>query len=1083
MSDDDVRVSSTLYNLAGPEEGRVDYLKSLLIGAVTQEVPSISEAITLGYLRGPAIRYRSFLHWAQNNTDFQTTFGETSGTIGLAPSVDRTIVKTAVNDTLTGMEVDTIDRAEVNQGKVRFWVLRYAAENDPDLPVPRPNPPYSGDDTYTYDEGTNEVVLTRSSGDQTFNPSSPAFDPEALYLYVKYTPCVPYAEAAIDYGSTDVLVEEVDPDPDFSSPWLRMDDCTTGVEEATVTAHDELDRTYSDARPPVHVDYTPFDTDVSEPTKYDHFISNSAPAEDIDGSQYSIRTHKEFWVTYVVDTRDVELSNTDTDIGGGVIRTDIITRTEEYLRRVREVRISTQKITWKTLLSPRWFIYLYESGTPALDAEMEAEAPGEAEGFYPPIPFRIDNETVGTLQQTATRWRIHIGALDFTWDEDKYDMLFDVDERDVQVSHYDGSDPSKPAHWVSVKWISSPIANQHYVESRPKDDDSTISGVEGRDEVDFDIEVDYPLYRVFTDTTDTHPGFYRVRVQAAVPTSPYDNEWEVLSGPTQFLERPTPSDYGYNPDMADVYAVARKAFKKAYGSKYDTVLESVLENDSLGNIDHAYAVFGVSFNVQENSCRKYIYRMLEHMFEGAPGGEDEAPDFMEQYTAANSSWDVWDDWYNLTHDEDGEQITEWTDDTGTHHAEPPPEPVRVELPTIPWKTLTVESIVDGESNYKNTIKWAFINRTTGSGLLTKTAEEGGLPADAGDLWWSIEADPFDGWDTPDEYLLLNNVVTLNWQKSATHWEKLTVSGMTHTNHIYGDHSITHTAKESVNWTRKTYSIDEEGVEIVTDTMEYQESPFIIPMHGQVYRDMPMKDATQMATACTFLVFNSYSIVEEPWYDSTWFAVIKMIVIIVFTIAAIILLPGAGLGIAGSTIEGLAIGAGVGATTALVIGALADILVGTALAYFASWLAVEIFGKKVGGVVGAILGLALGTFAAGGTEATEKLFSTAEGWTSITMALGNGASVAMQIQAEEIMRETAKLMEKSSADLAKLQKQFNEEFGKNRIDPNLVSQYINELLEKPGVFLERTLMTGSDIVEATHAQVDDFVENRLRLVLP
>jgi hypothetical protein len=47
----------------------------------------------------------------------------------------------------------------------------------------------------------------------------------------------------------------------------------------------------------------------------------------------------------------------------------------------------------------------------------------------------------------------------------------------------------------------------------------------------------------------------------------------------------------------------------------------------------------------------------------------------------------------------------------------------------------------------------------------------------------------------------------------------------------------------------------------------------------------------------------------------------------------------------------------------------------------------------------------------------------------------------------------------------------------------VSQLLNELAEKPEVFLQRTLMTGSDIVNATLAQVDDFVEDRLRLVLP
>jgi hypothetical protein len=1098
-SDDDVKVSSTLYNLAGPETNRVDFLKSLIVGA-TQQQTSIAQALNKGYLTGPAIRYRSFLHWAENDPGFLATFGVTSGVFGPSPSVDFDVVQTQLMAELglAPHTVSSIERADVGPGKISFWALRYAADTDPTLPVPKLNPPYSGDNTYSYDAGANEITVHRPGGvTEHYTPSSPAFDPALQYLYVKFTPCIPASEDAIVPGTLTTLADG-DPDPSWAF-WLRMPDSTAGVYTATLTATDALDSTYSDGRTPEHTDYTPISTPASEPTEYSHYIVNVYGGVDTDGAQYSIRTHKEFSVTWVVDTR-VETTVTTVTLGGGVTQTNTFTRTTEYLRKVRQVQESTQKVIWKTLLPARWFIYQYGSGNDDLDDQMEDPTPGSAQAFYPPIPLRIDNKTVGPLQKVATRWLIHVGSLGFTWDADKYDMsVYFSGARDVQVSLHDGSEPEKPAHWVSVKWISSPGAGLHYVESRPVDSDATISTTTGRDDVDLDIEVDYPLYRVFSEATAGKPGFYRVRKQSTSPPSPYSNQWEVLSGPSPLLEKPSPDAYGYDSvNMPNTYAVAKRAFRKAYGTKFDETLKSVLDNDSIGEIDYAYAVFGVSLNVKENACRKYIYRFLEHMLGQAAGGPTEADDFMAQYLAAYESQSAWKSWWDTAHSDPSDRTIPYvdysdsSDGVDAHAAAPPSEPVQVPYPVIPWKSLTVESVVGGVSGYKSQIHWAFIDRTRGTGVLGKPGSEGGGYAKPGELWWTVEDDPFPAITAdpasevpgaPKEYADLNNQVTLNWQVSATHWEQLTVTGMHHENHIYKKYMISYTAKESVNWTKRTHTVDGDGVPVETITGDYEESGFIFPLHGGVYREMSIVDATQMATACTFLVFNSYTVVQHPWYTSTWFRVIVIIVIVIIAVAAALNTGGASLGVAGSFLSAGATTATLSGSVILIIGALADILTGMALSYAATWIATKAFGEKVGSIVGILLGLALGTVYAGGLDALMKVFSTPDGLLAVGMALGNGVAKILQMQAQETMEATVQKMAKYSEKLAKIQELYNKEFGANRIDPNKVSQLLNELAEKPEVFLQRTLMTGSDIVNATLAQVDDFVEDRLRLVLP
>ena len=51
-------VSSVVYNMAGPEENRANYLKTLVISnVISDHDTSMSNTITQGYLGGPVLSY------------------------------------------------------------------------------------------------------------------------------------------------------------------------------------------------------------------------------------------------------------------------------------------------------------------------------------------------------------------------------------------------------------------------------------------------------------------------------------------------------------------------------------------------------------------------------------------------------------------------------------------------------------------------------------------------------------------------------------------------------------------------------------------------------------------------------------------------------------------------------------------------------------------------------------------------------------------------------------------------------------------------------------------------------------------
>lgn len=70
-SDEQVVVESSVYNLAGDEKGRPNYLQTLITRNILSGTKdSISQTLQTGYLHGPGIALRNFYQWAEDPANF-----------------------------------------------------------------------------------------------------------------------------------------------------------------------------------------------------------------------------------------------------------------------------------------------------------------------------------------------------------------------------------------------------------------------------------------------------------------------------------------------------------------------------------------------------------------------------------------------------------------------------------------------------------------------------------------------------------------------------------------------------------------------------------------------------------------------------------------------------------------------------------------------------------------------------------------------------------------------------------------------------------------------------------------------------
>lgn len=490
-----------------------------------------------------------------------------------------------------------------------------------------------------------------------------------------------------------------------------------------------------------------------------------------------------------------------------------------------------------------------------------------------------------------------------------------------------------------------------------------------------------------------------------------------------------------------------RAYKKATGSNYDKLVASIADNDSIGDIDYAYAVYAVSLNTKEKSSLKYVYKFFQTMFSQGAGGTAAYAAWQISWNIANNSALAWQSWKEAQSD-------------SANPLYGAPEPAQIPYPPVPTKKLNLKS---STYNFNMTITWTSMNETVTAGL-------GKVGARVGDLWWTegstvLRTEILYGGRDHDALVgtrdIIEEYVALHWQDEADSYRTMQIGGLYHKNTIYKGKGVGTRAKNAIN--------------------DAEESGFLIPLHEGILKSMSLKDSTQMSTACTYLVFNCYTVTKQKWYTSSWFKVVIIVAAILITVFTAGAGAGASAGLLGTA---AAVGAALGfaGTIAIIVGTIANAIAAMILTQIITAGATALFGDKVGMIVGtiaSIIAVSAGSSYMSGQSLSAGFsnLATAENIMRLTVAAGGGMAQYIGAETREIVEETQKMLADYASKEAEVLSAYEQNLGLGRVqfDPMELTDATKYsfIPEASDVFLNRTLLTGSEIASMTNDLLTNF----------
>lgn len=494
----------------------------------------------------------------------------------------------------------------------------------------------------------------------------------------------------------------------------------------------------------------------------------------------------------------------------------------------------------------------------------------------------------------------------------------------------------------------------------------------------------------------------------------------------------------------ELLPLVKKATRKAINGRYTDIVSKVEENPDLKDIDYAYMVFGVSINVKENACRRYIYEFFQNALLTTGPTVTAYQQWRTLWLQAKASQDYWDQWRN-----------DQTDDGLPLFGDP--EPVIIPYPLLPSYRVQVSS--SGGLNYNLSTIWAGLEESVGIGKLKPDAK-------AGDVWFEYGGTEEFKEKIRTESQIFESTfsvenVLLKYQETSTTWRVLSFYGLKSQNMIYGGKSVDISAWEGIS-----------------DT---DESGFIIPLHEESFKSTALVQSTQMSTACVFLVFNCYQVVRQKWYQSGFFQIFIVIAVIVISVYTGGAAAGGGAGLLGTS---AAVGTTLGFTgiTALIVGAAANAIAAMILTSVISKASTMLFGEKLGAIIAtiaSIVAMQVGTSLAN-NQAWSASFAQllkADNILKLSMSAANGVANYMQAVTSEIVNSTNQLVQDYKVESQKVAEAYAREFGDTGVllDPATIAESADGLFEKPESFFQRTLMVGSDVAEMSLNMIGQFAD--------
>lgn len=491
-----------------------------------------------------------------------------------------------------------------------------------------------------------------------------------------------------------------------------------------------------------------------------------------------------------------------------------------------------------------------------------------------------------------------------------------------------------------------------------------------------------------------------------------------------------------------------KAYKKLMGSEFSKIVSSVQSNKDIKQIDYACMNFGVSLNTTRDSCKRYVYEFFRRMIAYQTSSQSDYLAWKTRALQAATFQNRWDAWKAAQ----------------SNPADPlygTAEPTRSSIAKPNSSSINIKGPQEWSDWYDITISWNYISETVGAGQAWPGAQ-------VGELRLAItEGNPIlvnmyvaNSGGSVDSDDLNDDVLTIYWQTTATSYRVLNISGAYHKNKVYKGKSVGTSAKDALK--------------------DKDESGFIVPLHYGVLSSLGMVHSTQVTSECGYITFNCYQVVKQRWYQSGWFKIVLVAVVIIISIWTGGAAAGAGAGVLGAN---AAVGAAIGlaGTAAIVAGAIANALAAMVISAVIMKASTSLLGDKVGAIVGAIasmvaMNVAAGYQATGNVAVNWGDMATASNALKATEAIQQSYQAYAVDKMKDIQKQSREMQEYFENKSEEIQDKFKELMGYTGavIDPMMFTEAAgNTPHETAANFLSRTLMTGSDIAAMTHNMIGQF----------
>lgn len=523
------------------------------------------------------------------------------------------------------------------------------------------------------------------------------------------------------------------------------------------------------------------------------------------------------------------------------------------------------------------------------------------------------------------------------------------------------------------------------------------------------------------------------------------------------------------PEYEDLYEITSKAYKKAFGSKIDMMIDELKDNDQIDDLDFAFMVFGVTINDKDRAAKAYMYEFLKGLIPLQNSSKAEH----DGYTAYVQSQAEAGINYNHYNELQRRKLG-WEEDLAVIEA-----PV---VPTYPQPRRTnfvLDSKIPELQDYKITISWSYIQETLGAG-------RGRAGAKKGDYWFTkkphdpMEVSPYQNFQ--DQNLVMsvlynssvfNNTkkIYLYHQTSKLTYRRLEIVGLEQSNYVYANKSVVIQAYDEVN-------------------NNEEESGLFFPLHYPTMLNLSMKDQNQLSYSSRLLILNSYVRKKVRWYQRGIFKVIFSIAVIV--ISMMVMGPAGFASAPGILGTNMAVGAALGLSgmAAIIAGAVVNMVAAMVLTTVIQKASIELFGAKFGQIIGAIatfFAMKMGaTYAKTGslTMNWDKMFAP-QNLLKLTESVSKGYTAFMQVKIEDLQEDYEKVSREYKDQLKVIEDRMNELYGNNLwIDPLLLTESTlaedSSLRESSDSFLNRTLLTGTDIAEISLAMISEFPSATIKL---